>query len=104
MANINMPLKKKTILIISSFIAVLLIIILLLFMISHKTCIKYNDWAVIGHSYQEIKDKYGDFDVEFEHKVAYCIDESKYNPDYYWMVFDESKVVTKVYVAGKPGG
>ncbi|ADU21935.1 hypothetical protein [Ruminococcus albus] len=100
--------NKKNICIISA--AVLLIIFSVVFYISHKTNIKYNDWSVLGHTFDEVEQKYGKFDVDYGRKKAYCISAKNsnghlpYDPEYYWMESDESGIIVEVYVEGKPGG
>ena len=88
----------------------MLIVLICINLLTHKTSLKYNDWLVVGHSYQEVKERYGDFDIEYEHSVAYQIDDGNqiimpsHLPEYYWMVFDKDGIITKVYVDTKPGG
>ena len=81
----------------------------LLFIFSHGTCLGYNDWLVVGKTYEEVEERYGDFDREYGHKKGYYIgrDQSIFLsnnlPLYYWMVCDDSGVVTDVYVGTRPG-
>lgn len=99
--------KKK---ICAVIVIILLIILCVLFFISHKTNIRYNDWLVLGHTFQDVEQKYGEFDLDYGRKKAYCLEDEDanghlpYNPEYYWMVSDESGIIKEVYVEGKPGG
>lgn len=58
--------KKNKKLIFSLICILILIVLMCLYLLSHKTSLKYNDWLVVGHSNQEVKERYGDFDIEFE--------------------------------------
>ena len=100
--------KRKKVIVIISVLA--LFTFSGLYFLSHKTSLKYNDWLVVGHSYQEVKERYGEFDIKYEHSVAYRINDgnqmimSSRLPEYYWMVLDDEGIVTRVYVDTKPGG
>ncbi len=50
------------------FIYIVIFLLLLsscvVFFMSHETCLKYNDWWIIGRSYDEIVKRYGEFDYD----------------------------------------
>lgn len=85
-------------------------IILILFYLSHSTCIRYNDWWIIGKNISEVEEKYGKIDKNLGSKKGYYISEDNswimpnHQPNYYWMVCDENGIVYDVFVAGSPGG
>ena len=62
--------KKKTLLI---FAAALILICAVLFFVSHRTALRFNDWAVLGSSADEIKAKYGSFYREYGSTKGYLI-------------------------------
>lgn len=97
----------RILLVTASVILCMAIVLVVNFLISHKTCLKYNDSKVLGHTLTEIQEKYGEFDLVYEHKAAYCIDPDvspDFNQEYYFMVTDDADTVTNVYVSGRPGG
>lgn len=107
MVNTKMKIKKKAICIVLSL---LLLSSCIVFFLSHKTYYKYNDWWIIGRSYDEVVKRYGEFDCEYGSEKGYYIkkDNSIIMPShqdyYYWMIFDENGIITEVYIAAKPGG
>ena len=109
--------KKKSIKapVISLVISTLLLLMLILFAASHPTYYKYNDWSVLGSSISMVRQKYGDFDLgevtdNQAGSVAYYIytDNGPIMPDhlkhYYYMEYDESGTIQKVFDACQPGG
>lgn len=102
--------RKKKAIVITIVCILVLIVLVSLYLLSHKTSIKYNDWLVVGHSYQQVKARYGEFDIEYEHSVAYKLNDGNqiimpsHLPEYYWMVFDDDGIIIKVYVDTIPGG
>lgn len=81
-----------------------------LFIMSHGTWLGYNDWMVVGKTCEQVEERYGDFDREYDHKKGYYVgtDQSLFldngMPLYYWMICDDSGVITDVYVDSLPGG
>lgn len=76
---------------------------------SHSSCIKYNNWWVIGRHYTEVVERYGEFDNPWNAKAYYIgMDDSwimpSHLPQYYWLECDENGIVTDAYVAGPKGG
>lgn len=78
--------------------------------ISHSTYYKYNDWWIVGRSKEEIRERYGEFDISCGRARGYYIyyDDKMIMPDqlehYYWIEFDENGAAKKVYDAPTPGG
>ncbi|MCR5704830.1 MAG: hypothetical protein K6G85_09410 [Eubacterium sp.] len=99
--------RKKVII---TVIIGLVITLLILFFSSYRTSLKYNDWLVVGHSVKEVEKRYGKFDIVWEHRKAYKLNDGNqmimpsHLPEYYWMVIDEDGIVIRVYVESKPGG
>lgn len=81
-----------------------------LFIHSHATYYKYNDWWVEQHSREEIRERYGDFDIEKPAFAAYFIycDMDGFLPDhlqhYYYIWFDKNGMVNKVEDGCQIGG
>jgi hypothetical protein len=72
--------------------------------------IKYDTTYIIGNTYENIVDKYGDFDVFYDFKDngaegAYLVKERYLNglPLYYYVVFDDNKKAYKTYLAPSKG-
>lgn len=101
-----MKIKKKAICIVLA----LLLVSCVMFFLSHKTYYKYNDWWIIGRSYDEVVKRYGEFDCEYGLEKGYYIGKdnsivmSSHQDYYYWMSFNENGIITEVYIAAKPGG
>lgn len=91
-------------------IALLLLSVCAAYFVSHKTCPKYNDWWIIGSSYEEIVEKYGEFDYNNGSTKGYYLGKDKSpimnsgQDMYYWIDFDENGIATKVEVNISPGG
>lgn len=81
-----------------------------LFITSHGTWLGYNDWLVVGKNYEEVEERYGEFDCYDGRTMGYYVgrDQSIFlsndEPLYYWMNCDDNGVVTDVYVDTLPGG
>lgn len=71
-----------------------------LFASSHKTTIRYNDWAVVGHSITDVEEKYGPVDVVKGNNACYYMDGERG----YWMHFDSEGIVDRVAYGYGPGG
>ncbi len=93
----------------------LLLLMMILFDASHPTYYKYNDWSILDSSINEVRQKYGAFDLgdvadNKAGRAAYYIytDNGPIMPDhlkhYYYMEYDESGMIYKVYDACQPGG
>lgn len=99
--------KKKVICIV---LFVLLLSSCVASFLSHSTYYKYNDWWIIGRSYDEIVKRYGEFDYDNGREKGYYIgkDDGPIMPShqdiYYWVWFDENGIATKVCIANAPGG
>lgn len=104
-----MNLKKK---VKNPLIGIVALLLLLgcIYRISHSTYYKYNNWLIIGSSYNEVEKIYGEFDMEYSNKKGYYIgyDNSAIMPShqtqYYWMEYDENGIITNVYIGTRPGG
>jgi hypothetical protein len=74
--------------------------------------VKYDNSFVIGSTYDEIVEKYGEFDAQWGNfktdrtECCYMVRERRLNgqPFYYYVVFDENKVAYKTFLAGPKGG
>ena len=88
---------------------------LTVFVASHSTYYKFNDWTIVGSNISMVQQKYGDFDLgavtdNKAGKVAYYTytDNGPIMPDhlkhYYYIEYDESGLINKVYDACQPGG
>lgn len=93
------------------FIAVVIICIAITFILaSHSTYYKYNDWWIIGKTYDQVEERYGEFEITFGTCRGYYIGDDDgsimptYQPLYYWMEIDENGIIIKVYVATRYGG
>ena len=99
--------RKKVIHIV---IVLLLLSSCVVFFLSHERCLKYNDWWIIGRSYDEIVERYGEFDYDYGVNTGYYLGKDKmpimnsHQDMYYWIRFDENDIATKVFVSGAPGG
>ncbi|MCM1132796.1 MAG: hypothetical protein NC340_04925 [Ruminococcus flavefaciens] len=82
---------------------------------SHKTYYKYNDFTISRSNIAEIIEKYGEFDIGNYHKgssgrAGYYIytDNGPVMPDhlphYYYIEYDETGAVTKIFDGLAPGG
>lgn len=93
-------------------IAAILVLHLLasFFVLSHLTYYKYNDWWIIGNSASNVKEKYGEFDIETSGRVGYYIYTDNYGifsnhlKHYYYMYCDGGGKVYKVETGCQPGG
>lgn len=92
-----------------------LLICTFLFTESHPTHPRYNDWFVVGSHISEVKEVYGEFDTgEYtpgqRGRVAYYLFEHQggvmpcHLPHYYYIEYDRSGIVTKIYEGGPIGG
>jgi uncharacterized protein YxeA len=122
-----MAITKKRKLIIFIFVLLIIIIAIITIIIYktyYPTFYKYNDSWIIGRSYEEIAERYGEFDLEYS--VSYNKEgkatggTGAYEAEtpfrrigrqflggqipYYFIVFDENGIATKVYIRGYPGG
>ena len=99
--------RKKVIHIV---IFLLLLSSCVVFFVSHRTYLKYNDWCIIGRSYDEIVERYGEFDRDYIGMRGYYIGKDKspvmnsHQDMYYWIEFDENDIATEVFVNTLPGG
>ena len=86
-----------------------------LFAGSHSTCMKYNDWGIVGSCVEDVENFYGAFDVgEYREgesgRVGYYIytDNGPIMPDhlkhYYYIDYDSSGVVCNVCDECQKGG
>lgn len=105
-----MKIRKKAFKIVIIIILLIVVVLVSLYFISHSTYYKYNDWWIIGNSYKDVEEKYGEFDREYTYKKAYYIETDSsiimpsHHPQYYWMVHDENGIITDVYISTLPGG
>lgn len=85
------------------------------FVSSHKTYYKYNDFTISRSNMAEIKEKYGEFDIGNYHKgsagrAGYYIytDNGPVMPDhlphYYYIEYDDTGAVTRIFEGLAPGG
>ncbi len=83
---------------------------LLTYLIPHSTYYKYDNWWIVGKNHTEVAERYGEFDIEYGSRKGYYIGDDdaivmpSHQPMYYWMMCDDSGVVTEVYVAANVGG
>lgn len=107
--------EKKYSVIISFVINIVFLTVLYVFSCSRGTYYKYNDWSIIGKDIHAIEQKYGEFDLgqikdQQSGTVAYYIytDNGIIMPDhlkhYYYIEYNETGIVYKVYDACQPGG
>ena len=106
--------KRRKIVAICGITGVIICILLVFQGRSHSTYYRYDDTWVIGRHVTEIEERYGEFDygeykVENRGRVGYVVKEifpimSNPVPSYYYMEYDETGIVTEVYVALHPGG
>lgn len=86
-----------------------------LFVSSHKTYYKYNDFTISRSNMTEIMEKYGEFDIGNYHegsagRAGYYIytDNGPVMPDhlphYYYIEYDETGAVTRIFDGLAPGG
>lgn len=86
-----------------------------LFAMSHPTCWKYSDWAIVGSEISSVEEMYGPFDTGSVQegrpgKAGYyiCTDNGPVMPDhlehYYMMHYDENGIITKVEESLPEGG
>jgi hypothetical protein len=74
--------------------------------------VKDDNSFVIGSTYDEIVDEYGEFDVQWGNfetertECCYMVRERRLNgqPYYYCVVFDDNKIAYKTFLAGPKGG
>lgn len=99
---------KKTLVIIIAVIAVLSAVIS--YFCFHPTFYKYNDAWIIGRSIDEVEERYGEFDLDWDYRKGYYIynDDRGFLPDgldhYYYMEYDENGIVYEVYDSCQMGG
>ncbi|MDL2317963.1 hypothetical protein LJC74_02550 [Eubacteriales bacterium OttesenSCG-928-A19] len=100
--------KKRITVIMLIFIAMAS---LCLFYASHSTYIEYNDWWILGRSVNEVKERYGNFDLLWSSNgVAYFAHHgnklflSDHLDHYYFIEFGEDGIVHTVSLKTQPGG
>ena len=104
---------KKPILSLSA--SAVLLVAAVLFMHSHSTYYLFNDSRILGSHIQEVQKQYGEPDLGAytngaSGRFGYYIytDNGPVMPDhldhYYYIEYDESGVVTRVYDGCQPGG
>lgn len=119
-AIIGIVIKKKKNKAIRGTVAVFVsstvfLLLSVLFVSSHKTYYKYNDFTISRSNMTEIKKKYGEFDIGNYHegsagRVGYYIytDNGPVMPDhlphYYYIEYNETGAVTKIFDGLAPGG
>ena len=102
--------QKKTVIILA-----IIIISIIIFAVFNVTSTKLSENWIIGRSSNEIEERYGEFDLNFENKSAYEIPEDFFDRvwryfmggtpiNYYYIEFDENGMAEKVYIAPYPGG
>lgn len=96
------------------FLIVLLTIVLAILLSIGLFYVPYNDKSIIGSSYSQIQEKYGEFDCRIgDHKVGYKIRERWFDKiirvylggepkEYYFIEFDDDGVAEKVYIGTDP--
>ena len=105
-----MAISKKNTAIIIAVIASFII-----FTIFYATRENYSEDWIIGKSRNEIEDRYGKFDLNFERIVAYELPEDHLDSvwtyymggdpvKYYYIRFDENGLAKEVYIGSYPGG
>lgn len=109
-------LKKRHVAVyIALAVDVLVIAGFIIFEMSHATYYKYNDWEIVNSDIQEIKEKYGEFDIfdandEGNGEAAYYVYTDNgfvmhnHIPYYYYMKFDENGKIYEVRVDTPRGG
>ncbi|MBQ2676730.1 MAG: hypothetical protein IJF54_04960 [Clostridia bacterium] len=113
--------KKRNIIILISVLSALVLLIsgIMVYKHFHSISYKYNDRFVLGNTIENIKDKYGEFDILLSyngdnhdevHIAGYIIREQykgllHYNNDEYYMIHFEDGIAVKVSMLdGNPGG
>ncbi len=113
--------NKKKLLI--AGISVVIVTAIALIFASRSTCLKYNDWWIVGNSIENVRDRYGEFtrgmygnyncDGDFGDDggiVGYFIyvDNAmvmpSHQPQYYWIKYNSDNIVEEVFVDTVPGG
>jgi hypothetical protein len=72
----------------------------------------YDNSFVIGNTYENIVEKYGEFDEQwgnfgdYDTECCYMVEENYLNglPLYYYVVFNSEKIAVKTFLAGPKGG
>lgn len=96
------------------FIAIIAALVII-FIAFYATKENYSEDWIIGKSRDEIEDRYGEFDLNFNSIVAYEIPEDfldsiwRYymggNPiNYYYIKFNEKGIAEETYIGPYPGG
>ena len=71
---------------------------------------EYNDWWIKGRYLEEVEARYGEFDIKWGNTVGYFIGKGQKlimsdNLDrYYYMKYDDSRIIYEVYKRVQPGG
>ena len=103
--------KRKKIVIISATIVTLVIICA----IFYATKENYSENWIIGKNRDEIKERYGEFDLNFNSIAAYEFPEDPLDSiwsyymggdpvNYYYIRFNENGLAEEVYISSYPGG
>lgn len=108
---------KKCIIIFVVISIVILISALVLFFASHSTYIKYNDWWIVGNSVENVRERYGEFDLgkynenggtfgyfAYEDDGRHNLLDPSYLDMYYYIKYNSDGIVENVYMASQPGG
>lgn len=80
------------------------------FYCTHPTYYKYNDSWILGKTVDQVRVRYGEFDVVTDGCVAYYIytDNSGFLPDhlkhYYFMEYDNNDIIYEVHDSCQLGG
>ncbi len=100
--------RKKAVLLIMLLVAVTII-----FLHISSSYFSYNDKFIIGCSYYQVQEKYGEFDLHFGNTAAYKINERWYDKigrfcfggepmEYYFIEFNNDGIAQKAYTGSYP--